>query len=268
AGAPVRDSDRSCALATVDAGARDKENTPPAFDARRCGAAGRRRGWLAQLVVQRTLNPLVRGSSPRPPTKTYSGRDAPERVRRNRTALFPFTGHGGTHLSSLAPCLAAQFISPKRAADRPSGRRNYLRPVGNTAPQSDNRRQLPHTSDTGRAPIQQLSGSRRQFSPCGYGMEPAWKVRPQGGPCASYRWRETEMATDFTLEDHGNVCLLKMNNYGARQWARERIAGNRQYFGRVVVVETRYVESIVAEIEDDGLTVAGARRNSNTLTQS
>ena len=75
------------------------------------------------------------------------------------------------------------------------------------------------------------------------------------------------MATDFTLEDHGNVCLLKMNNYGARQWARERIAGDRQYFGRVVVVEARYVESIVAEIEDDGLTVAGARRNSNTLTR-
>ena len=45
-----------------------KENTPPRSAS----------GWLAQLVEQRTLNPLVRGSSPRPPTNLSEGPRAVE----------------------------------------------------------------------------------------------------------------------------------------------------------------------------------------------
>ena len=68
------------AFFAVDAGARrEGQYAPRAHDGDAPSAAGAvPSGSLAQLVEQRTLNPLVRGSSPRWPTKFSSGGGAPD----------------------------------------------------------------------------------------------------------------------------------------------------------------------------------------------
>ncbi len=61
-------------------------------------------GSLAQLVEQRTLNPLVRGSSPRGPTKSTTYENPFSRYAWTCANLVPLTGQRFNYRSASAYC--------------------------------------------------------------------------------------------------------------------------------------------------------------------
>lgn len=63
------------------------------------------------------------------------------------------------------------------------------------------------------------------------------------------------LAPDFRFVNHGTLWLLQMLSEAARVWAAEKIAEDAMEFGGGIVVEPRYVDSIVAGIREAGLIV-------------
>ena len=64
--------------------------------------------------------------------------------------------------------------------------------------------------------------------------------------------------SDFAVENHGSICLLRPQNEQAVAWVEEHIGqdnGYQPYFP-TVVVEPRYIADIVAGIQNDGLAVS------------
>ena len=64
-------------------------------------------------------------------------------------------------------------------------------------------------------------------------------------------------STDFLLENHGSIFLLRPQTTSARLWVDENIGhynGYQPYYP-TVVVEHRYIANIVEGIENDGLAV-------------
>lgn len=63
--------------------------------------------------------------------------------------------------------------------------------------------------------------------------------------------------TDFSVGNHGSICLLVPHSAAAREWAGDHLDGpETQYWGGAVVVEPRYLDDILHGIEDDGLTIS------------
>lgn len=60
---------------------------------------------------------------------------------------------------------------------------------------------------------------------------------------------------DFSIGNHGSICLLMPHTDAARQWCDEHIPQDAQWFARCVVVEPRYIDDIAAGIEADGLEI-------------
>jgi hypothetical protein len=63
---------------------------------------------------------------------------------------------------------------------------------------------------------------------------------------------------DFTLNYQGTISLLLPISDAAKEWVEEHLPEDRQYFGKAVVIEHRYVDDIVNGIINDGLEVGGA----------
>jgi hypothetical protein len=64
--------------------------------------------------------------------------------------------------------------------------------------------------------------------------------------------------SDFQIENHGSIVLLRPLTDAARAWADEHLdSGETQHFGGAVVIEPRYVGAILEGLSDDGLTVEG-----------
>lgn len=63
--------------------------------------------------------------------------------------------------------------------------------------------------------------------------------------------------TDFHIEDHGTVVLLRPVTEEAEAWIVEHISHETARFGNAVVVEHRYIVDIVRGIIKDGLTFTG-----------
>lgn len=63
--------------------------------------------------------------------------------------------------------------------------------------------------------------------------------------------------TDFTLVNHGSISVLTPNTSAAREWVEDHIPDDAQWWCGGVVVEPRYVGSILDGIDVDGLTVGG-----------
>jgi hypothetical protein len=64
------------------------------------------------------------------------------------------------------------------------------------------------------------------------------------------------MATDFTVQNEGNVFILYANSDAAKQWVVDHLPAEAATWGSSgVVIEHRYVGDIVAGIQGDGLTV-------------
>jgi hypothetical protein len=61
---------------------------------------------------------------------------------------------------------------------------------------------------------------------------------------------------DFTLYNHGSICVLTPNTPAARGWVLMNIDDAAQAWGRGVVIEPRYVDDILAGTDMAGLTVS------------
>lgn len=72
------------------------------------------------------------------------------------------------------------------------------------------------------------------------------------------RTLKTQPRSDFSLENHGSVFLLKPLTSVAISWVEEHIGqdnGWQPYFP-TIVIEHRYVEAVIDGITADGLGVA------------
>lgn len=61
---------------------------------------------------------------------------------------------------------------------------------------------------------------------------------------------------DFTVENHGSIVLLRPHSDAAREWAKEHLPHDVMTFGHAFVVEPRYLDDLVAGIQNDGLVVS------------
>jgi hypothetical protein len=66
------------------------------------------------------------------------------------------------------------------------------------------------------------------------------------------------METDFAVENHGSIILLRPITPAASAWISENIPEEAMEFGGATVVEPRYIADIVEGIQSDGLTVAAS----------
>lgn len=63
------------------------------------------------------------------------------------------------------------------------------------------------------------------------------------------------MKQDFSVENHGSICLLRPLTRLAESWLDEHLDGDDvQYFGNAAAVEPRYLPPILEGIQNDGLT--------------
>ena len=60
---------------------------------------------------------------------------------------------------------------------------------------------------------------------------------------------------DFIVECHGSIFLLRLLTLAASSWIEEHLPEDRVTFGAAVVVEHRYIASIVRAVLTDGLEV-------------
>ena len=65
-----------------------------------------------------------------------------------------------------------------------------------------------------------------------------------------------QQVTDARIENHGSIALLRPLTDAARDWLRDNIGDEAQYFGTALVIEPRYVEHIVEGATADGLVIA------------
>lgn len=60
---------------------------------------------------------------------------------------------------------------------------------------------------------------------------------------------------DFSVGNHGSICLLVPHTDAAREWVRFHMDPEARHWAGGTVVEPRYIDDIVAGIEADGLEV-------------
>lgn len=61
--------------------------------------------------------------------------------------------------------------------------------------------------------------------------------------------------TDFRVENHGTIFLLRPETDAAKEWCAEHLPEDAQRFGTAYVVEHRFITPIVEGALADGLTV-------------
>jgi len=61
---------------------------------------------------------------------------------------------------------------------------------------------------------------------------------------------------DFCCENHGSLFLLFPLTQHARSWIEEHLPEDAQWFGNAVVVEHRYIWTVLDGIQDAGLAVS------------
>ena len=61
---------------------------------------------------------------------------------------------------------------------------------------------------------------------------------------------------DFICENHGSLFLLFPLSQSAQSWVEEHLPTDVQWFGNAVVIEHRYVWTILEGIQNDGLAVS------------
>jgi hypothetical protein len=62
-------------------------------------------------------------------------------------------------------------------------------------------------------------------------------------------------AVDVALTFAGSICLVHLLTEEARDWVDEHVSADRQTWCGALVVETRYVDTLAAGMQSDGLTV-------------
>jgi hypothetical protein len=59
--------------------------------------------------------------------------------------------------------------------------------------------------------------------------------------------------SDFTIENHGSLFLVRPLTEAARDWLNDHVADEAQWFGGALAVEPRYVDALVEGMVEDGL---------------
>lgn len=64
-------------------------------------------------------------------------------------------------------------------------------------------------------------------------------------------------SADFRPSNHGSIWLFLPLTAAAQEWLAKHcpVDGEHQYHGKALVVEARYVESILFHIQEEGLTL-------------
>jgi hypothetical protein len=65
----------------------------------------------------------------------------------------------------------------------------------------------------------------------------------------------TSPTTDFICENHGSLFLLIPRSAPAKMWIQEKLPRDHMTFADAVVIEPRYVWTILLGLQDDGLSV-------------
>ncbi len=61
--------------------------------------------------------------------------------------------------------------------------------------------------------------------------------------------------TDFTVENHGSICLVRCGNENAKNHLKENTSDESQWHGDALVVEPRYLDLLVECLLDGGFSV-------------
>lgn len=61
--------------------------------------------------------------------------------------------------------------------------------------------------------------------------------------------------SDFSVENHGTIYLLRPLTEDAEQWIEDHIPEDAQTWGNAIVVEHRYIGAIVDGFQGDGLSL-------------
>ena len=59
---------------------------------------------------------------------------------------------------------------------------------------------------------------------------------------------------DYTFTNHGSIWLCTPTTMEAREHLEEHLSDEAQWFAGGVAVEPRYVDSLAAQLEEDGFT--------------
>ena len=62
-------------------------------------------------------------------------------------------------------------------------------------------------------------------------------------------------SADFTLQNEGSIFLLRPCTDAARSWVKEFLPENRMEFAGAIVVEHRYIGSLVEQLHSEGWVV-------------
>lgn len=68
--------------------------------------------------------------------------------------------------------------------------------------------------------------------------------------------RNAPTRPDATVENHGSLALVRWHTDAARDWIRDNMSDEAQYFGAALVVEPRYVGNLVDGMIASGLVIA------------
>jgi hypothetical protein len=68
------------------------------------------------------------------------------------------------------------------------------------------------------------------------------------------------MASDFSVENHGSIILLRPLTDAAEEWIAGNLPEDRVTFGGATVIEPRYILAVIEGIMSDGLTFDGGVR--------
>jgi len=66
----------------------------------------------------------------------------------------------------------------------------------------------------------------------------------------------SENGPDFRCENHGSLFLLYPLTQSAQSWISQHIPPDAQTFGEAIVVEHRYIWTILDAVQTDGLKVS------------
>jgi len=66
------------------------------------------------------------------------------------------------------------------------------------------------------------------------------------------------MDADITLENHGSIVLVRPLTPDGNRWLTDNVTSDALWFAGAVVVEPRYLESLIDGMIGDGLIVRGA----------
>jgi hypothetical protein len=65
--------------------------------------------------------------------------------------------------------------------------------------------------------------------------------------------RSVIVPRDFTVENHGTICLVQPLTPAAARWIDENVAGDATFWCGALVVEPRYLWNLVFGMNDAGL---------------